>query len=103
MSGMPVQHDGRNKALVERLLGQGFGGQTWSARSSTALPHSQGLLLPSASASLQLGEQTNCALPSKRRLLSWLRGRCLPHRKHDIVAAPKAPAAVNGEPGVLLR
>ena len=36
-------------------------------------------------------------------LFSWLRGRCLPHRKHDIVAAPKAPAAVKGEPGVLLR
>jgi protocatechuate 4,5-dioxygenase, beta chain len=63
----------------------------------------QGLLPPSASASLQLGEQTNCALPNSRRLFSWLRGRCLPHRKHDIVAAPNAPAAVKGEPGVLLR
>ena len=54
------------------------------------------------SASLQLGEQTNCALPNKRRDFSKLRGRCLPHRKHDMVAAPNAPAAVNGEPGVLL-
>jgi hypothetical protein len=63
----------------------------------------QGLGLVSASASLQVGEQTNCALPSRRRDFSKLRGRCLPHRKQDIVAAPKAPAAVNGDPGVLLR
>ena len=60
-------------------------------------------LADSVSASLQVGEQTNCALPNKRRDLSDARGRCLPQRKHDIVAAPKAPAAVKGEPGVLLR
>ena len=63
----------------------------------------QGLAVFSMSASLQLGEQTNCALPSKRLDFSRLLGLCLPHRKHDIVAAPNAPAAVNGDPGVLLR
>ena len=32
--------------------------------------------------------------------LFW-RGRCLPHRKHDIVAAPKDDVAAKGEPGAL--
>lgn len=56
-----------------------------------------------ASSSLQDGEHTACALPSSLRDFSWARGRCLPQRKHDIVAAPKAPVAEKGEPATFER
>ena len=59
--------------------------------------------LAAASASLQEGAHTDWLLPSSFLLISWERGRCLPHKKHDIVAAPKEPFAENGEPGALLR
>jgi len=55
------------------------------------------------SSSLQDGEHTACALPSSLRDFSWARGRCLPQRKHDIVAAPKAPVAEKGEPATFER
>ncbi len=55
-----------------------------------------------ASASLQEGAQTNWVLPSSLRDFSALRGRCLPQKKHDIVAALKTPVDANGEPEALL-
>ena len=43
------------------------------------------------------------AVPRSLRDFSWARGRCLPQRKHDIVAAPKAPVAEKGEPATFER
>lgn len=57
-------------------------------------------LLASSSA-LQDGAHTAWDLPRILRELNWERGRCLPHKKHDIVAAPNEVAAVNGEPDTL--
>ena len=54
-------------------------------------------------ASAQDGEHTICDLPSSLRAFSIERVRCLPHRKHDIVLAPNAPADAKGEPETLLR
>ena len=54
-------------------------------------------------ASAQDGEHTICDLPSSLRAFSIERVRCLPHRKHDIVLAPNAPADAKGEPDTLLR
>ena len=56
-----------------------------------------------ASSSLQDGEQTGWDLPNSFLDLSIARGRCLPQRKQDIVAAPKEEVAANGEPGALER
>ena len=56
-----------------------------------------------ASSSLQEGEQTGWDLPSSLRDFSSARGRCLPQRKHDMVAAPNEEVAANGEPGALER
>ena len=53
-----------------------------------------------SSSALHDGEHTACARPSTLRVFIIERGRCLPHRKHDIVAAPKVLVALNGEPGV---
>ena len=61
------------------------------------------MLLSCSSSSLQLGEQTGWDLPSNFFDLSIARGRCLPHRKHDMVAAPKEEVAAKGEPGALER
>jgi hypothetical protein len=35
-----------------------------------------------------LGEQTDWDFPNSLRDVSCVRGRCLPHKKHDIVEAP---------------
>lgn len=56
-----------------------------------------------ASNSLQDGEHTGCDLPKSFLDLSIARGRCLPQRKQDIVAAPKEEVAAKGEPGALER
>ena len=55
-----------------------------------------------ASNSLQLGAHTAWGLPSRRRVLSWLRWRCLPHRKQDMVVEEKGEEVSKGEPGALL-
>ena len=57
-----------------------------------------GLEPPAASASLHDGAHTCWALPSRRRVFKVLRGRCLPHRKQDMVPAWKSPALAKGEP-----
>ena len=57
--------------------------------------------LAAASASLQEGEHTACDFPRILRVTIWERARCLPQRKHDMVAAPKEVAAVKGEPDTL--
>lgn len=54
-----------------------------------------------SSAALQEGEHTAWDLPSILRVTICERARCLPHRKHDMVAAPKDVAAVKGEPDTL--
>jgi len=54
-----------------------------------------------SSAALQEGEHTAWDLPSILRVTICERARCLPHRKHDIVAAPNDVAAVKGEPDTL--
>ena len=53
-----------------------------------------------ASSASHEGEQTAWARPSTLRVFIRFRSRCLPHRKHDMVAPPKVGAALNGEPGV---
>jgi hypothetical protein len=52
-----------------------------------------------SSSSLHEGAQTGWLLPSSLRDFSIARGRCLPHKKHDMVAAPKDEVAAKGEPG----
>ena len=42
-----------------------------------------------SSNALQEGAHTACDLPSNLRVPSWLRKRCLPHRKHDMVDIPE--------------
>ena len=59
-----------------------------------------GYLVASSSA-LQDGAQTACDLPSIFLEIIWDRARCLPHRKHNMVAAPNDVAAVKGEPDTL--
>ena len=54
-----------------------------------------------SSSALQEGAHTVCDLPSTRRDRNWARGRCLPHKKQDIVAPLKEPEAWKGEPGAL--
>ncbi len=54
-----------------------------------------------SSAALHEGEQTAWDLPSILRVTICERARCLPHRKHDMVAAPNDVAAVKGEPDTL--
>jgi hypothetical protein len=54
-----------------------------------------------SSAALQEGAQTACDLPNILRVLICERARCLPQRKHDMVAAPNDVAAVKGEPETL--
>ena len=56
-----------------------------------------------SSSSLQDGAQTGCDLPSSLRDFSMARGRCLPQRKQDMVAAPNEEVAANGEPGAFER
>lgn len=73
-------------------MGGGIGQGTLKAQAAFA-----------SSSSRQDGAQTAWALPRSLRVFSDARGRCLPHRKHDMVAAPKEPAAVNGEPATLDR
>ena len=54
-----------------------------------------------ASSSLQLGAHTAWGLPSSRRVFNWLRCRCFPHRKHDMVVDEKGEEVSKGEPGAL--
>ena len=54
-----------------------------------------------SSAALHEGEQTACDLPRILRVTICERARCLPHKKHDMVAAPNDEAAVKGEPDTL--
>ena len=54
-----------------------------------------------ASSSLHDGAHTACDLPSTLRVPISERARCLPHIKHDIVAAPNEVVAANGEPDTL--
>ena len=54
-----------------------------------------------ASSSLHVGAQTACDFPSTLRVPISERARCLPHIKHDIVAAPNEVVAANGEPDTL--
>ncbi len=50
-----------------------------------------------------LGAHTACDLPNSLRVVSCNRGRCLPHKKHDIVVEMAVYwfVPVNGEPGAL--
>ena len=57
----------------------------------------------SSAAALQLGVQTAWDLPKRLRRPKRSLGRCLPHKKHDMVAAPKEEVAANGDPGALER
>ena len=50
---------------------------------------------------LHEGEQTAWDLPNTLRVPISERARCLPHMKHDIVAAPKEVVAAKGEPDTL--
>ena len=51
-----------------------------------------------SSSALQVGEQTAWDLPNTLRVVINERARCLPHKKHDMVAPPNDAAAMNGEP-----
>lgn len=57
--------------------------------------------LDASSSALQEGEHTACDLPRIFLEIIWDRARCLPHKKHDMVAAPNEVAAVKGEPDTL--
>ena len=48
-----------------------------------------------------LGAQTAWDLPIKLRFFSSVRGRCFPHKKQDMVAAPAYGAVANGDPDTL--
>ena len=54
--------------------------------------------LEASSSALQDGEHTACDFPKIFLEIICERARCLPHRKHDMVAAPNEVAAVKGEP-----
>ena len=57
--------------------------------------------LEASSSALQDGEQTAWDFPKIFLDTICERARCLPHKKHDMVAAPKEVAAVKGEPDTL--
>ena len=71
------------------------------ARSSRANIGCMPDYLEASSSALQDGEHTACDLPRIFLEIIWDRARCLPHKKHDMVAAPKEVAAVKGEPDTL--
>jgi hypothetical protein len=71
------------------------------ARSSTANSDDMMDYLEASSSALQDGEHTACDLPRIFLEIIWDRARCLPHKKHDMVAAPNEVAAVKGEPDTL--
>lgn len=54
-----------------------------------------------SSNALQDGEHTAWDLPSTFLVVMSERARCLPHKKHDMVAPPKDAAAMNGDPETL--
>jgi hypothetical protein len=54
-----------------------------------------------SSSALHEGEQTAWDLPRTLRVPIKERALCLPHMKHDIVAAPNEVVAANGEPDTL--
>ena len=58
-------------------------------------------LVDAASSALHEGEHTACDLPKIFLETIWDLARCLPHKKHDIVAAPNEVAAVKGDPDTL--
>ena len=57
--------------------------------------------LIASSSALQDGAQTACDFPRIFFETIWDLALCLPHKKHDMVAAPKDVAAVNGDPDTL--
>jgi hypothetical protein len=48
-----------------------------------------------------LGEHTACDLPISLRVTISERGRCLPHKKHDMVELPEKGAVAKGDPPTL--
>ena len=54
-----------------------------------------------SSSALHDGEHTAWDFPSTLRVPISERARCLPHMKHDMVAAPNEVVAANGEPDTL--
>jgi len=54
-----------------------------------------------SSSALHEGAHTAWDLPSTFRVPIMERARCLPHIKHDMVAAPKDVVAANGDPDTL--
>lgn len=71
------------------------------ARSNTANIDSATGYLEASSSALHDGAHTACDLPRIFFEIIWDRARCLPHKKHDMVAAPNEVAAVKGEPDTL--
>lgn len=71
------------------------------ARSSTVNTDCATGYFEASSSALQDGEHTACDLPKIFLEIIWERARCLPHKKHDMVAAPNEVAAVKGEPDTL--
>ena len=66
-------------------------------------PWRHALGVSSDGATPQAGAHTACDLPNSLRDFIAERGRCLPHRKHDIVAAPNEAPETNGEPATFER
>ena len=57
---------------------------------------------PSASlAAVQEGAHTVCDFPMSFLVVMLVLGRCLPHKKHDIVDVPKDATSLKGEPFTL--
>jgi hypothetical protein len=61
----------------------------------------RGAVAAASSRALQEGAHTAWDLPSTFLVVMSERARCLPHKKHDMVAPPKDAAAMNGEPDTL--
>ncbi len=57
--------------------------------------------MEASSSALHEGAQTACDLPKIFFDTICERALCLPHKKHDMVAAPNEVAAVKGEPDTL--
>lgn len=55
----------------------------------------------SSAAALQLGVQTAWDLPKRLRRPKRSLGRCLPHKKHDMVDVAPMALPPNGEPDTL--
>jgi len=61
-------------------------------RSGTPIPRKGGITRHSSALQRRyfshLGAHTACALPNSLRVIMLARGRCLPHRKQDMVELP---------------